>query len=76
MISIICKMSSIRYQFIDKNRDYLLNIKIYDPKIFDIINLSQINSWRSIIFYISVFMRIFHPQILFTIFFEVVFLYP
>lgn len=39
MISIICKMSLIRYQFIDKNRDYLLNIKIYDPKIFDIINL-------------------------------------
>ncbi len=39
MISIICKIRSIRYQFIDKNRDYLLNIKIYDPKIFDIINL-------------------------------------
>ncbi len=39
MISIICKMRSIRYQFIDKNRGYLLNIKIYDPKIFDIINL-------------------------------------
>lgn len=39
MVSIICKMRSIRYQFIDKNRDYLLNIKIYDTKIFDIINL-------------------------------------
>lgn len=39
MISIICKMKPIRYRFIDKNRDYLLNIKVYDPKIFDIINL-------------------------------------